>query len=76
MNNMLLIWKKIIDNKVYRMILGTLGGGILGFSYWYFIGCTGGSCPLTSDPYKTTGMFALLGLLFAKDKKEKKNTEE
>lgn len=75
MNSEESVWQKIIKNKVYRIILGAIGGGTLGFLYWYFIGCTGGNCPLTSNPYKTTAMFALLGVLFAKDKKENKKEE-
>lgn len=65
-------YQKILHTKLYRIILGVVAGGVVGFLYWYFIGCTGGTCPLTSSPYKTVAMFALLGGMFAKDKKENK----
>lgn len=55
------LWKRILQNKLYRMALGFVGGGIAGFLYWYFIGCTGNSCPITSSPYQTTLIFGLLG---------------
>ena len=53
--------KRLSGKMIYRVIFGTVLGAVGGFLYWYFIGCTGGSCPLTSDPYKTTGLFALFG---------------
>lgn len=56
--------KKIIT---LRLIIGLAIGGLLGFAYYYFIGCNGGTCPITSNPYKSTiwGM-AIGGLLFYK----------
>jgi hypothetical protein len=50
-----------------RLFLGLLAGGILGFGYYYFIGCNSGGCALTSDPLKMTGYGMLAGaLLFTK----------
>jgi hypothetical protein len=63
---------RILDNKIYRIGLGTLGGGILGFLYWKFIGCNTGSCPLTSNPYQSIILFGAMGAFLAKDKNEKK----
>jgi len=49
-------------------IVWTLAGGILGFAYYKFIGCTNGTCPITSNPYISTlyGLFigAMLSGLF------------
>jgi hypothetical protein len=39
----------------------TIAGGVVGFAYYYFIGCVSGSCPITSDPYISTMYGALLG---------------
>ena len=52
-------------------------GGTAGFAYYYFVGCTSGGCPITSNPYITIGYGILLGaLLFYKEKKKvKENTE-
>jgi len=41
-----------------RIIIGMLVGGALGFAAYKFIGCTTGTCPLTSNPWVS----ALLGL--------------
>ncbi len=51
--------------------LGALGG----YLYYYFIGCTRGSCPITSNPYLSILYGALLGgILFYKPrKKEQQN---
>ena len=66
--------KKILNNKLYRILLGIVSGAFLGLLYWNFIGCNGGSCPLTSNPYQSTLFGGLIGGIFANDnKKEKKN---
>lgn len=69
---------KIWDNKIYRTTLGAIGGGILGFLYWKYIGCNMGSCPLTANPIQSVLIFGFLGGFLAKDKKEtiKKEIEE
>lgn len=63
------LWQKITSKKIYRIAFGIVTGAGVGLLYWNFIGCTGGTCPLTSNPYKTVLMFSILGGLFAKDKK-------
>jgi hypothetical protein len=40
--------------KYYKLILLAFVGGVLGFGYYYYIGCTSGGCPLTSKWYVTT----------------------
>ncbi len=66
------IWRKITNNNYYRILLGAIVGAGLGLLYWKFIGCNSGTCPLTSDPYKTVGIFTLMGGLYAKKDKQKK----
>jgi hypothetical protein len=39
------------------------GGAAAGFAYYYFIGCVSGTCPITSNPYISTGYGAVVGLL-------------
>lgn len=63
------LWKKLSNNKFYRILFGAAIGAVLGLLYWNFIDCSGGNCSLTSDPYKTVIMFSILGGLFAKNKK-------
>jgi uncharacterized membrane protein YdjX (TVP38/TMEM64 family) len=56
-----------------RFLIGIVLGTIGGFAYYYFIGCSSGSCPLTSNPYLMIiwGMF-FGGTLFFKIKKTPK----
>ena len=54
-----------------RLILaGILTGAIGGYLYYYFIGCTSGSCVITSRPLNSTIYGAVMGgLLFGIFKK-------
>lgn len=62
---------------VITTILG-IGGG---FAYYYFIGCSTGSCPLKSNPWIMMGYGGLIGYLVADiiqwiaDKWKKKKNE-
>ena len=60
--------------KKYRFeVLGSSFGAIAGWCYWYFVGCSTGTCAITSSPVNSTlyGVFlgGLLGNTFRKDKK-------
>lgn len=46
-----------------RIILGIVLGGAAGFAYYKLVGCSTGSCPLTSNPWITTLYGAAMGLL-------------
>ena len=50
---------------ILRVIIGILVGGGLGFGYYKFIGCSTGTCPLTSNPVISTIYGAVLGVLLA-----------
>jgi len=49
-------------------------GALAGFLYWKFVGCTSGTCPITSSPFMSTLWGILLGGAFMNmfEKKEKK----
>lgn len=48
--------------KKYKLILlGVVLGGIGGFLYWFFIGCSSGTCPITSSPFMSTFWGSLIG---------------
>lgn len=47
----------------WKPVLGIVTGGLLGFLYFYFIGCEAGSCAITSNPYSSMFMGGLLGFL-------------
>jgi hypothetical protein len=51
--------KKFIQNNVWQL-LGGIFGGIAGYFYWRDIGCTTGSCPITSKPLNSIIYFAVL----------------
>jgi len=50
---------------VPRTIIAALAGGGIGFAIGYFGRCTTGACPLTSNWYISTGLGALIGVMFA-----------
>jgi len=48
-----------------KIVIGILVGGGIGFLIGYFGRCASGVCPLTSNPYVSTIIGALVGLLIA-----------
>jgi hypothetical protein len=48
--------------QFWRPFLGVLIGGLAGFMYYYFIGCTSGKCAITSNPYMSVIWGGLMGL--------------
>ncbi len=55
--------KKFIHNQRLYLI-GAFVGSISGFLYWKLIGCSTGTCMITSSPIRSTLYFALMGALF------------
>jgi len=53
--------KKIFKNRWFRIAFGLSIGAFAGVLYWNFIGCTGGTCPLTSNPTNTIVLFTVMG---------------
>ncbi|MCX8009634.1 MAG: DUF6132 family protein [Ignavibacteria bacterium] len=56
---------KMIVKKYWKSIVFSIVGGILGFAYYYFIGCNSGSCPITSKWYTSTLYGILLGFVIS-----------
>ena len=48
-----------------RLILSPIIGAALGFAYYRFIGCTSGSCPITSNPWASMIYGAIMGFMVA-----------
>lgn len=46
-----------------RVFVGMSAGAILGYVYYRFVGCVGGSCPMTRNPYTSSLYGAFLGAL-------------
>lgn len=70
---------KVFIKKYFytRTFLGIVIGMIGGFAYYYFIGCSSGSCPITSNPYISVLYGALMGgvLLYKSKKRTSVNDE-
>ncbi|WP_420186958.1 hypothetical protein M1B74_10915 [Bacteroides pyogenes] len=61
-------------SKYGLTIVGVIIGSIGGYFYWRFVGCSGGSCPITSSPVNSSIWGALMGgLLFNIFQTEKKD---
>ena len=56
------IWVK----RALAVVLGSAGG----FAYYYFIGCTSGACPITSNPYISTAYGAFIGVVLTMGSKK------
>ena len=48
-----------------RIIIGLVVGGGLGFAYYKFVGCSSGTCPLTSNPFISILYGGVVGALVA-----------
>jgi len=49
--------------RFWKPIVSVIIGGLIGYLYYYFVGCTSGTCAITSSPYNSVIMGAVLGLL-------------
>jgi hypothetical protein len=61
--------KWIFNNKM--ILTGTVMGAFAGYLYYRLIGCSGGTCLISSKPLNSTLYFAFMGaILFSLFKKE------
>ena len=67
--------KKFINNNQLYLI-GAFAGALGGFFYWKFIGCSSGTCMITSSPVRSTLHFAMMGALFFGIFKKEKHAEQ
>ena len=51
--------------KHILLFIGIVIGGLGGFLYYYFVGCTSGTCAITSKPINSTIYGMILGGLLA-----------
>jgi len=50
---------------ILKITIGAVLGGGLGFAYYEFVGCSTGTCPLTSNPWISSICGAVLGVLLS-----------
>lgn len=62
-----------IIKKYRKQVLGILIGAVLGYCYYFFVGCKSGSCLISSNPFVSVPYGALLGFLFVGTFKKKEN---
>lgn len=55
--------KKFFKNN-WLILIGVAIGMIAGYFYWKFIGCSSGSCVISSSPINTALWFGAIGGLF------------
>ncbi len=67
-----------MENFIKKYKLGLIGivlGGILGYTYYHFIGCNTGTCAITSKPINSSVYGMVMGYLilstFEKTKENK-----
>lgn len=53
--------EKTFIKEYWMMIAGTLIGAMAGYLYWRFVGCTTGTCPITSSPLNMTLWGGIMG---------------
>jgi hypothetical protein len=50
---------------ILHIAIGVVVGGGLGFGYYKLVGCSTGTCPLTSNPFISTLYGMVVGALVA-----------
>jgi hypothetical protein len=64
----------LLFQKYKRELIGIILGAMAGFLYWKFVGCSSGTCMITSKPINSSLYGAVMGFLVAGIfKKENKN---
>ena len=54
-------YKERLKDKIHGMLAGVAIGALAGFLYWKFVGCSSGSCAITSKPINSTMYGAVMG---------------
>lgn len=56
---------KRLIKKLMRPVLFTLIGALLGLGYYYVVGCSTGTCAITSSPLSSMVYVGLIGLVLS-----------
>ncbi|MBR9977598.1 MAG: hypothetical protein KFH87_05870 [Bacteroidetes bacterium] len=60
---------------VIKKFLPVFIGVAAGYAYWYFIGCLGGTCPITSNWYTSVLYGGVVGATWLLPTRKNKNVE-
>ena len=52
--------------RIIKLFVGVVVGGLLGYGVYRFIGCSSGTCPITSNPWLSTIFGMTLGALLTR----------
>ncbi|MCK5683640.1 YtxH domain-containing protein [bacterium] len=55
-----------MDIITLKKFIPIVVGGIIGFAYYKFIGCSSGACPITASPYGSVIYGMIIGAFFIK----------
>lgn len=69
-------FENINRKQVLKKLLFISAGALIGFGYYYFIGCKTGSCPITGSPYISTLYGAAAGFIFSINSRKKDTGNE
>jgi gas vesicle protein len=61
--------------KYKSILFGVAIGAVLGYAYYYFVGCQSGTCPITSNPIISTLYGALMGGILGSSSKQKQQQQ-
>lgn len=59
-----------------KRILPVISGAVLGYAYYFYVGCRTGSCPISGNPFVSTIYGAMVGIIVSYPGKENKNKSE
>ncbi len=60
--------KRLFSIPARKAVVGTVSilvGASAGYAYYHYVGCVSGTCPITGNPWMSTGYGALIGWLAA-----------
>lgn len=66
---------KSFPRKYWLEIIGGILGGIGGYAYYHFVGCSNGSCAITSKPLNSTLYGIFIGILLFSSIKDQSKKE-
>ena len=63
-------------NTKIRILIGAAVGALLGYAYFFFVGCKSGTCPITSNWINTTLYGLVSGIIIAFPAKKKNENQQ